>query len=58
MRISWKGSIATVATAGLLVVAADYVSFATTGAVSFWPIQHREDPHYADQPGRRTGIEA
>jgi hypothetical protein len=31
MRISWKGSIATVATAGLLVVAADYVSFAATG---------------------------
>jgi hypothetical protein len=31
MRISWKGTIATVATAGLLVVAADYVSFAATG---------------------------
>jgi hypothetical protein len=31
MRISWKGSIATLASAGLLVVAADYVSFAATG---------------------------
>ena len=31
MRISWKGSIATVAAAGLLVVGVDYVSFAVTG---------------------------
>ncbi len=41
MRISWKGSIATVATAGLLVVAADYVSFATTGAVRLRPGKYR-----------------
>ena len=31
MRISWKGSIATVAAAGMLVVGVDYVSFAVTG---------------------------
>jgi hypothetical protein len=31
MRFSWKGTFATVATAGLLVVAADYVSYAATG---------------------------
>jgi hypothetical protein len=28
MRISWKGSIVTVAAAGMLVVGVDYVSFA------------------------------